>query len=230
VPTDASLMRSIRYLALDAQSRLNARQIPNKGATDVVRTGEHRDMCLFTLLPQATDSGLQLFTREREFPKGHPQYEELLKDDKNWLDVHAQEGYLILNAGDMLDFMTQGLKDRKGHDKHIIATTHRVVGNDANLTRDRNSMPFFFHGNPLKPLINLQTGKPVVRDEKVYEGVPFDSTLQMTYRRLKRAGVVPAETSYPQFVEGFNHYTATVEKHIQDNGIPAAFHAGIPIE
>lgn len=229
IPQNNSLLRAIRYLKLNQDQRDDVRHIEFNGEDQVVRTGEHRDMCLFTLLPQASDSGLQLFKKEREFPKGHPEYETQMQDDKNWMDVFAQEGYLILNAGDMLDFMTRGLTDQEGHSRHIIATTHRVLGSEENLKQDRYALPFFFHGDWLKPLIELASQKPALREEAVYEGEAFDETARMAYHRLKRAGVVDKSMPYEEFVAGLKNLVERLQTQLQQDGLEEALHAGVPV-
>lgn len=88
-----------------------------------VRAEAHEDISLITLLVGATDSGLELLTRE-----GH------------WLPVQAAENTLVVNVGDMLQRLTN----------HVYpSTTHRVV-NPQGLaaSRPRYSMPFFMDPNP----------------------------------------------------------------------------------
>ncbi len=83
-----------------------------------VRAAPHEDINFITLLVAAQGSGLQLLDR-----------------DGAWLSVDAEAGDLILDSGDMLARMTNGL---------IPATTHRVV-NPMGPNVSRYSMPFFMH-------------------------------------------------------------------------------------
>lgn len=83
-----------------------------------VRASAHEDINLITLLCEATDSGLEIFTREGE-----------------WLAVETGEGQIVVDAGDMLSRCTNRV---------VPATTHRVV-NPTGVNRDRYSMPFFVH-------------------------------------------------------------------------------------
>ncbi len=86
-----------------------------------VRAAAHEDINLITILVGATSSGLELLDR-----------------DGKWLPVNTKEGQLIVDSGDMMSRITNGV---------IPATTHRVV-NPEDLTVPRYSMPFFVHPNP----------------------------------------------------------------------------------
>ncbi|ASS74344.1 2OG-Fe(II) oxygenase [Tumebacillus algifaecis] len=85
---------------------------------DAVRAAEHEDINLITLLCEATTSGLELLTNEGE-----------------WYPVEALKGQIVVDAGDMLQRITN---------KVIPATTHRVV-NPKGENSSRYSMPFFVH-------------------------------------------------------------------------------------
>ena len=85
------------------------------------RAAAHEDINLITLLCEATTPGLQVLTRKGK-----------------WLPVTPIAGQIIVDAGDMLQALTNGL---------IRSTTHRVVNPDN--SRDRRfSMPFFVHPRP----------------------------------------------------------------------------------
>ncbi|MES1244940.1 MAG: 2-oxoglutarate and iron-dependent oxygenase domain-containing protein [Acidobacteriota bacterium] len=87
-----------------------------------VRASAHEDINLITLLCEATDSGLEILTREGE-----------------WLAVETGEGQMVVDAGDMLSRCTNGV---------VPATTHRVVNPPSAVNRERYSMPFFVHPYP----------------------------------------------------------------------------------
>jgi isopenicillin N synthase-like dioxygenase len=87
-----------------------------------VRASAHEDINLITLLCEATDSGLEIFTREGE-----------------WLAVETGEGQIVVDAGDMLSRCTNRV---------VPATTHRVVNPPSAVNRERYSMPFFVHPYP----------------------------------------------------------------------------------
>jgi isopenicillin N synthase-like dioxygenase len=87
-----------------------------------VRAAAHEDINLITLLCEATDSGLEILTREGD-----------------WMPVETGPGQIVVDAGDMLSRFTNEV---------IPATTHRVVnpaGSIAKAGRDRYSIPFFVH-------------------------------------------------------------------------------------
>jgi isopenicillin N synthase-like dioxygenase len=83
-----------------------------------VRAAAHEDINFITLLVAARGAGLELLDRHG-----------------NWLPVETPPGNLIIDSGDMLARLTNGV---------IPATTHRVV-NPVGPNVDRYSMPFFLH-------------------------------------------------------------------------------------
>lgn len=86
-----------------------------------MRAAAHEDINLITLLPEATQSGLEILTR-----------------DGQWLAVPSLPGQMIVDTGDMMRRVTNDV---------IPATTHRVV-NPQGTPTDRYSMPFFTHPHP----------------------------------------------------------------------------------
>ena len=85
-----------------------------------VRAGAHEDINTITLLLGAEEAGLELLTREGR-----------------WLPVSPRPGELVVNIGDMLQRLTNGL---------LRSTTHRVVNPPPERRgRSRYSMPFFLH-------------------------------------------------------------------------------------
>ncbi|MDX2227995.1 MAG: 2-oxoglutarate and iron-dependent oxygenase domain-containing protein [Leptolyngbyaceae cyanobacterium bins.349] len=83
-----------------------------------LRSAPHEDINLITLLCEATDDGL-----------------ELLHPNGTWLPIRAVPGQIIVDSGDMLQYLTNGV---------IKSTTHRVVNPTGDLSR-RFSMPCFVH-------------------------------------------------------------------------------------
>ncbi len=81
-----------------------------------VRASAHEDINFITLLPAATDAGLELKDR-----------------DGTWLAVDGLHGELVVDSGDMLSRYLNG---------RVPATTHRVV-NPEDTSVSRYSMPFF---------------------------------------------------------------------------------------
>ncbi len=92
--------------------------LPSEIEAGAVRAGQHEDINLITLLPAATQSGLQV------------------KDlNGSWHDVESDFGNIIVNVGDMLQLATNG---------YFKSTTHQVVnpkGSDA--LKSRYSLPLF---------------------------------------------------------------------------------------
>lgn len=88
-----------------------------------VRAHAHEDISLITLLVGATDSGLELLTREG-----------------TWLPIQCDSDAIVVNVGDMMQRWTN----------HVYpSTTHRVVNPEGPAaTRSRYSMPFFMDPNP----------------------------------------------------------------------------------
>lgn len=96
-----------------------------------VRAAAHEDINFITILPAATQSGLQLKDR-----------------DGAWLDVESDFGTLIVDAGDMLARITNDV---------IPSTTHRVINPQDGTNTSRYSMPFFMHPHPESSLACLDS-------------------------------------------------------------------------
>lgn len=104
-----------------------------------VRSAEHEDINLITLLMGASAAGLQVKDR-----KG------------NWVDVVTQPDALVVNVGDMLQRLTNNV---------LRSTTHRVINTQEALQgTSRYSIPFFLHPISEMPLDCLSgcvsKGKP----------------------------------------------------------------------
>ncbi len=84
-----------------------------------VRAAAHEDINMITLLCEATESGLEILTRDGE-----------------WLPVQARADQIVVNAGDMLARVVNDV---------VPATKHRVVNPTAGRNRSRFSIPFFAH-------------------------------------------------------------------------------------
>jgi isopenicillin N synthase-like dioxygenase len=87
-----------------------------------VRAAAHGDINLLTILPAATEPGLQVMGK-----------------DGQWIDAPFDFGLLIVNIGDMLE-------EASGH--YYPSTVHRVLNpTGAAATKSRISMPLFLHPN-----------------------------------------------------------------------------------
>lgn len=96
--------------------------IPEGADPRCLRAAPHEDINFITILPAATQSGLQLKDR-----------------DGQWLDIKSEPGTLIVDAGDMLSRLTNEV---------IPSTTHQVVNPNDGTNKSRYSMPFFMHPHP----------------------------------------------------------------------------------
>jgi isopenicillin N synthase-like dioxygenase len=92
--------------------------LPPNVDTNSLRAAPHEDINLITLLCEATADGL-----------------EVLQQDGSWLPIPTTSGQIIVDSGDMLQQLTNGL---------FKSTTHRVANPENDRSR-RFSMPFFVH-------------------------------------------------------------------------------------
>lgn len=103
-----SILRAIHYPPITSEPK------------SAVRAEQHEDINLITLLVGASAEGLQLLNRQKE-----------------WLDITAPEGCLVVNVGDMLQRLTNN---------KLKSTTHRVVNPPREKWHtSRFSIPFFTH-------------------------------------------------------------------------------------
>lgn len=93
---------------------------PANPPIDSVWASAHTDIDLFTILPRATAEGLQI-----------------LNEDNQWIDVVVPDNAFIINAGDMLQNITNGV---------YKSAKHRVVSKNKNV--ERYSMVAFIHPRP----------------------------------------------------------------------------------
>lgn len=89
-----------------------------EGGPDQFGAAPHTDAGFMTLLPQAAEPGLEVFTRS-----------------KRWIPAPVRPGEILVNGGNCLLRFTNG---------RFLATPHRVLGN---LPRDRYSIPLFYNPN-----------------------------------------------------------------------------------
>lgn len=137
------LLRALYYPALSEETLNNAKEPVHWAAA-------HTDIDYLAILPYATEKGLQV---------------EL---DGQWLNVVVPDDAFIVNVGDMLRNMTNGL---------FVSAKHRVAALEPN--KERFSMVFFVHPTdetPLDPLPacieltgGVQTFAPGTRKEFLWE-------------------------------------------------------------
>ena len=92
--------------------------VPGTVPAGAVRSAAHEDINLITLLSGATSEGLELSRR-----------------DGTWMGVHTGLDTIVVDSGDMLQNLTNGI---------YKSTTHRVV-NPRDSSSERFSMPCFVH-------------------------------------------------------------------------------------
>ena len=141
--TGDSLLRALYYPAMD-------REEVSAEPSTLYWAAPHTDIDLLTILPYATAKGLQL---------------EL---DGQWLNVVVPEDAFIVNIGDMLRNLSNGL---------FVSARHQVVAQETH--KDRFSMVFFVHPydtaplDPLPACIELTGGvqryAPGTRNEFLWE-------------------------------------------------------------
>lgn len=138
-----SLLRALYYPALESDE-------VSIGEPPLYWAAPHTDIDYLAILPYATAKGLQV---------------EL---DGTWLNVVVPEDAFIVNVGDMLENLTNGL---------FVSARHRVVAQETK--QDRFSMVLFVHPyttaplDPLPACVALTGGKqtyaPGTREEFLWE-------------------------------------------------------------
>ena len=106
----------------DGNSVLRALHYPPQAEPtgEHIRAGAHEDINAITLLLGAEEAGLELLTK-----------------DGRWIPVSPKPGELVINIGDMLQRLTNGV---------LRSTSHRVVNPAPDrASHARYSMPFFLH-------------------------------------------------------------------------------------
>jgi isopenicillin N synthase-like dioxygenase len=152
----------IRNMAVDGNSILRLIHYPPVSADrnpSSIRAGAHEDINLITLLIEATASGLEILDRHGQ-----------------WIPVTTPKGCIIVDAGDMLQNLTNGF---------FKSTTHRVV-NPNNSRERRYSMPFFVHARGEVVLDPLPSCIAVTGGEQLHPNITADDYLM---QRLKEIGL-----------------------------------------
>lgn len=119
----------------DGDSLLRILHYPEIASSDVgLRAEAHGDINLITLLPAATDAGLEVLAR-----------------DGVWIPINNPPNAIIVNVGEMLETYTTHLPgDFDSADyPDMPATQHRVI----NMPGRRFSLPFFVHPHNV-PLVS----------------------------------------------------------------------------
>lgn len=121
-----------------------------------IRSEQHEDINLITLLVGASAGGLQLLNNEGE-----------------WMDITPEENEIVINVGDMLQRLTNN---------YLKSTTHRVVNPPKQLWHvPRLSIPFFLHPKSEMDLTCLEscvTADRTLAYEPITAGAYLDERLR----------------------------------------------------
>jgi len=124
-----------------------------------IRAGAHEDINTITLLLGAEEAGLELKTK-----------------DGRWIPVSPKPGELVINIGDMLQRLTNGV---------LRSTSHRVVNPSPDrASHARYSMPFFLHFRP-DFVIEALPGTVPPGEEPKWPPISSHEYLQERLREIK---------------------------------------------
>jgi len=124
-----------------------------------IRAGAHEDINTITLLLGAEEAGLELKTK-----------------DGRWIPVSPKPGELVINIGDMLQRLTNGV---------LRSTSHRVVNPAPDrASHARYSMPFFLHFRP-DFMIEALPGTVPAGEEPKWPPISSHDYLQERLREIK---------------------------------------------
>ncbi|MBA3463765.1 MAG: isopenicillin N synthase family oxygenase [Deltaproteobacteria bacterium] len=122
-----------------------------------VRSAAHEDINLITLLSGATAEGL-----------------ELRRHDGTWMPIHTGFDTIVVDAGDMLQNVTNGL---------YKSTTHRVV-NPGDSSSERFSIPCFIHARANVDLTPLPSCVARTGGTAKYPGLTAGEYLEQRLREI----------------------------------------------
>lgn len=143
-----SILRSIHYPPITEEPET------------AIRSEQHEDINLITLLFGASAGGLQL-----------------LNADNEWLDITPEENEIVINVGDMLQRLTNN---------YLKSTTHRVINPPKEKWHvPRLSIPFFLHP---KSAMKLDCLESCVTDERPLQYEPITAGEYLN-ERLREIGL-----------------------------------------
>ena len=124
-----------------------------------IRAGAHEDINTITLLLGAEEAGLELKTK-----------------DGRWIPVSPKPGELVINIGDMLQRLTNGV---------LRSTSHRVVNPAPDrASHARYSMPYFLHFHP-DFMIEALPGTVPAGEQPKWPPISSHEYLQERLREIK---------------------------------------------
>lgn len=120
--------------------------LPEEYPPEAKRAAEHEDINLITVLPASNQAGLQIKLKNGE-----------------WLDVPYGHNYIVINAGDMLQEMT---------DHYYPSTTHRVLNPVGEAAKQpRISTPLFCHPREEVVLSDKHTAASYLHERLTEQGL-----------------------------------------------------------
>ena len=128
-----------------------------------VRSAAHEDINFITLLVTATADGL-----------------EVMDHDGSWIKVEGDARYIIVDSGDMIQNLTNGL---------FKSTTHRVV-NPSSKSERRFSMPMFVHPRNQIDLTPRAEFIEMTGGESLYQSISAGDYL---HQRLVEIGLAKSD-------------------------------------
>ena len=131
----------------------------NEPTGEHIRAGAHEDINTITLLLGAEEAGLELKTK-----------------DGRWIPVVSRPGELVINIGDMLQRLTNGV---------LRSTSHRVVNPAPDrASHARYSMPYFLHFRS-DFMIEALPGTVPAGEQAKWAPITADDYLQERLREIK---------------------------------------------
>ncbi len=145
--------------------------VPAHAPGDSLRAAPHEDINLITLLCEATTPGLEILTAGGE-----------------WLPIQAAPGQIVVDIGDMLQNLTNGV---------FKSTTHRV-SNPMGGNQRRLSMPLFVHP---RPEVNLSPLDVFIAQRGGISHFPTLTADEYLNQRLQEIQVPPTASSSPSIAD-----------------------------
>ncbi len=139
---------------------------------------EHTDSNMLSLLPAARGKGLEVRSTTGE-----------------WIAVETEPGDLVVNAGDMLNFISGG---------RILSTLHRVENRFQQSEGFRHSMPFFFHPDHRQELHILQSCMLEPADRRMFAHERITG-YHLLYELLRLYQVIPDDLPVDQWEASMEH-------------------------
>jgi len=172
----------------------------------------HTDINLFTILPRATEEGLQVF-----LPKEGQHDKEYCDQEGDWIPVSTPPNCLIINGGDKLQAMSNG---------YFRSSVHRIV---AKPNVERYSMVYFIHPrnecdvSPRPQSVylsgiakNAKAGKSITEDLGEAAPIQFPvgvNSQEMQMHRFMENGLVPVDRWDSKYALAVEAVVATGNTH-----------------